>query len=134
MQLVRYTLLIISAAALSACHTWVPQTVPPRDVLSRQVEQAQVRTTDGKRIVLQFPVVRGDRIVGLQASTEAVDGAVLHQRQMRQVMDTVSIPLADVASVALTRKSPTRTALFFGAVGGVVAAVIGAAGPSSPGL
>jgi hypothetical protein len=53
---------------------------------------------------------------------------------MRQVMDTVSIPLAEVASVALTRKSPTRTALFFGAVGGVVAAVIGAAGPSSSGL
>lgn len=134
MQLARYTLCILAGLSVSACHTWVPQTVPPREVLSGHVEQAQIRTTDGRRYVLQFPEVRGDRITGLHAITKPVDGAVLHQRQMRQVMDTVSIPLADVASVALTRNSPTRTALFFGAVGGVVAAVLGAAGPSSSGL
>src|SRR5688572_20056100 len=109
MQLVRYTFLIIATASISACHTWVPQSIPPREVLLGQVEQAQVRTSDGKRHVLQFPEVRGDRIVGLRAVTRPVDGAVLHQRQMRQVMDTVSIPIADVASVALTRTSPTRT-------------------------
>ena len=124
----------LATVALSGCNAWVVQTVPPREALGRHVEQAQIRTADGKRHTLMFPEVRGDRIVGLRAVSRPVDDAVLHQRQFRQAFDTVAIPLADVRTVALTRKSPTRTALFFGAVGGVVAAVIGASGPSSPGL
>jgi hypothetical protein len=126
--------LALATLALSGCNAWVVQSVPPRESLGHQVEQAQVRTVDGKRQVLMFPQVRGDRIVGLRAIATPVNDAVLHQRQFRQAYDTVTIPLENVRSVALTRKSATRTALFFGAVGGVVAAVLGASGPSNPGL
>ena len=127
-------MLVLATHLVSGCNAWVAQNVPPREALGRQVEQAQIRTSDGKRHTLMFPQVRGDRIVGLRAISTPVNDAVLHQRQFRQAYDTVTIPLANVSSVALTRKSPTRTALFFGAVGGVVAAVLGASGPSSPGL
>ena len=127
-------MLVLATLVVSGCNAWVVQNVPPREALGRQVEQAQIRTSDGKRHTLMFPQVRGDRIVGLRAISTPVNDAVLHQRQFRQAYDTVTIPLANVSSVALTRKSPTRTALFFGAVGGVVAAVLGASGPSSPGL
>ena len=127
-------ILVFATFVLSGCNAWVVQSVPPREALGDQVEQAQVRTADGKRHTLMFPQVRGDRIVGLRAIATPVNDAVLHQRQMRQAFDTVAIPLENVRSVALTRKSPGRTALFLGAVGGVVAAVLGASGPSNPGL
>ena len=126
--------LVLATLGMSGCHAWVVQSVPPREALGGQVEQAQVRTADGRRHTLMFPEVRGDRIVGLRSIATPVNDAVLHQRQFRQAYDTVTIPLENVRSVALTRKSPTRTALFFGAVGGVVAAVLGASGPSHPGL
>ena len=124
---------LLLAVTLSACNTWVVQTTPPREVLTASHQQVQVRTADGRRHVVNFPELRGDRIVGLVTVARPRDDAVLHQRQFSQGFDTLNVALADVSAVALARTSPTRTAVFLGAMGGVIAAVLGAAGPSSSG-
>ncbi len=123
--------MLLATSALSACNAWVVQTAPPREVLDGRHEQVQIHTTDGRTHVVNFPEVRGAHVLGLKSVATAKDDAALHQRQFRHGFDTLRIALADVRSVALARTSPTRTALFLGAMGGVVAAVLGAAGPSN---
>ena len=125
--------MLLTTFALSACNTWVVQTAPPREVLQTQHEQVQVRTADGRKEVLNFPTLRGDRLTGLKAIAKPKGDAVLHQRQFTQAFDTLTFALADVSSVALARTSPARTAVFLGAMGGIVAAVLGASGQTSAG-
>lgn len=125
--------MLLATVTLSACNTWVVQTAPPREVLQAQHNQVQIRKANGQKEVLNFPSVRGDRVIGLKAVARPKSDAVLHQRQYSQEFDTLTIALADVSSVALARTSPTRTAVFLGAMGGIVAAVLGASGQTSVG-
>jgi hypothetical protein len=89
-QLVACTVL---AGYLTACTSWRVQSLSPQQVLTaEQPTEIQVMMrSDSTRVVLTQPEVSGDSLVGL---TE--DGRL-------------SIPLADIASVALREGAPGKT-------------------------
>lgn len=83
-QLVACTVL---ASHLTACTSWRVQRLSPQQVLTAEQPTAmQVMRSDSTRVVLTHPEVSGDSLVGL------IEGGRL------------SIPLTDVASVALLKR------------------------------
>jgi hypothetical protein len=88
-QLVACTVL---ASYLTACTSWRVQRLSPEQVLTAEQPTAiQVMRSDGTRVVLTQPEVSGDSLVGL---TER---------------GRLSIPLTDIASVALLKWDPVGT-------------------------
>ena len=77
----------------TACQTWHTEDVAPQAVLAtHQPTQLRVMRTNGKQLVLQHPVLRGDTLVGIG-----------DQRQ------EVRIALTDIQQVATRSFSAGRT-------------------------
>jgi hypothetical protein len=88
-QLVAGTVL---ASYLTACTSWQVQRLSPQQVLTTEQPTAmEVMRSDSTRVVLTQPEVSGDSLVGLTK-----DGRL-------------SIPLTDIASVALRKWAPVKT-------------------------
>lgn len=98
----------------TACQAWHTQRVAPESVLAaRQPAKLRVTRTDGSRVVIENPLLRGDTLSGTQAA--------------RGGQQDVRIPLTDVRQVATRGFSPGRTVgLGLGVVAGLFAALLAA--------
>jgi hypothetical protein len=83
---------IVLASYLTACTSWRVQRLSPQQVLTaEQPTEIEVMRSDSTRVVLTQPEVSGDSLVGLTNAGR------------------LSIPLTDIASVALQKGDPVKT-------------------------
>ncbi len=109
----RATTLVLMALCGAACHSWHTERVTPEAVLAtHQPAKLRVTCTDGSRIVLKQPLLRGDTLVGIGQRPR-------EQRDMR-------IALSNVQQVATRRLSLGRTVGLVGLGVVVAAGVLGA--------
>jgi len=67
----------------TACLAWHTEGVAPQVVLATQLPRAlRVMRTDGRQLVLQHPVLRGDTLVGISDQQEEVRIALTDVRQV----------------------------------------------------
>lgn len=91
---------------LPACTSWRVGTPTPSAFVEREHPQrARVTRTDGTQVMVNEPTVAGDTLVGTLANHDAT---------------RVTIPLAEVQSVAVRKFSTGKTLLVVGGVLGVV--------------
>lgn len=107
-------ILLLMNLSGTACQGWHTQRVAPESVLvARQPATLRVTRTDGSRVVIENPVLRGDTLSGTQAA--------------RGGQQDVRIPLTDVRQVATRGFSPGRTVgLGLGVAAGLFAALVAA--------
>jgi len=105
----------------AACQGWHTEDVAPQAVLAtQQPTQLRVTRTDGKRFVLQHPVLRGDTLEGAWQL-----GGYGTPAPMR-------IALTDVRQVATRSFSSDRTVVLFIGLGAVVGGAVIAAYALAP--
>ena len=76
------TLLLMTLQG-TACLAWHTEGVAPQVVLATQQPRAlRVMRTDGRQLVLQHPVLRGDTLVGISDQQEEVRIALTDVRQV----------------------------------------------------
>jgi hypothetical protein len=107
------TLLLITLPSM-ACMAWHTESVTPQAVLAtHQPTTLRITRTDGRQLVVQHAVLRGDTLEGA------------YQRAGESSLTPVSIALTDVQQVATHSFSAGRTV---GLGVGLAAAVVGAVG------
>ena len=76
------TLLLMTLQG-TACLAWHTEGVAPQVILATQQPRAlRVMRTDGRQLVLQHPVLRGDTLVGISDQQEEVRIALTDVRQV----------------------------------------------------
>lgn len=106
------------AAELLACTSWrVQGPTPAEAVRKRTPAVVRVTRTDQTRLVVHYPVLRGDSLVGQLFATGPQDTAA-----------SVSMPLRDVETVATRRFNVWKSIGLYFAASIVAAAVICLAG------
>ena len=106
---------------LGGCTSWHPANVSPRQAIEdEQPTSIQVTGTDGTQMVLSFPTVENDSIVGWAQcpAPSAMARAAGELTGCAPTGSTVRVPLNQVRSVQLRRVSVLRT------VGGILIPII----------
>ena len=99
---------------LPACTSWqVGGPTPAQFIEQERPTQVQVSRTDGSTIVLNSPTIRGDSLIGTVSR-----GNVRDARN-----SSVSVPLSDVRTLAVSRSSTGMTVMIV-VVGIIVVGVI----------
>ncbi len=117
----RLTCCLLLPAFLAGCSSWYVQEVGPQQLITEdQPGKIRVTLTDGSQVVLEQPRVSGDTLMGRIASKGVTPSGEMF------VSEQMSIPLSDVADVAIQKTDAGKTtALILGTVVVVGAAVVG---------
>ena len=108
--LVHLTALVVSAASSFGCVSWRVETEPPAELIARKhPSRIRVETADGRRQVLNRPVVSGDTLRG---QTGPNTGGPYRE-----------VAIADVTSVSTSHFSVGRTAGLAAGAGAVLLTV-----------
>ena len=113
--------LLLLVPHLGGCTSWQPATVSPRQAIEgERPSSIQVTNTDGTQMVLSYPTVENDSIVGRAQcpAPSAMARAGGEQTRCAPTGSTVRVPLNQVRSVQLRRVSILRT------VGGILIPII----------
>jgi hypothetical protein len=101
----RAVTLVFLGSQVTACTSWTTQSVSPEEFFrGRTADEVRITRADSTKVVLVRPRLVGDSVLG-----DSVD-AILSQKN--------AVPLADIQSVAVRRKDPTKTTLRLGSDGG----------------
>lgn len=125
----RCAVLLLLVHLLSACTGWHTQYVAPEVLVSEsQPYKIRVRRTDGSRVVLIDPAIRGDSVVGRWHRYDPLPGPTgPGMPTSTRVEVPTGVPLADVREVQTHGVSVSRTALLVVGVGLVVLVAVAAA-------
>ena len=103
----RLTCCLLLPAFLAGCSSWYVQEVSPQQLLTEeQPGKIRVTLTDGSQVVLQQPRVSGDTLMGRVAGKGRTPSGEMF------VSEQMSIPLSDVADVAIQRTDAGKTTAF----------------------
>lgn len=110
----RAVALVFLGAQMTACTSWTTQSVSPEEFFrGKTAYEVQITRADSTKVVLTQPRLVGDRVLGDSVATTPSPER--------------TVPLADIRSVAVRRKDPTKTTLFvvgLGVTAGVMVAVL----------
>ena len=125
----RRAVLLLLVYLLSACTAWHTQRVTPEVLLQQsQPYRIRVRRTDGSRVVLVDPAIRGDSVVGRWHRYDPLPGPTRPgMPTSTRVEVPAGVPLAEVREVQTHGLSVGRTALLVTGVGLVIYVAVVAA-------
>lgn len=104
----RMAAMLMLALAGTGCRAWHVESVPPKELLRQPgVEAVRVTRFDKSKVEIWDPVLQGDSIVG---------------HPTERAIARLVMPLAQVETIAIRKKSFGRTLLIgFGIVGAITA-------------
>jgi hypothetical protein len=114
-----YRLAIGLVLVLAGCTTWKTQSAAPADVIADRGDHVRVTRSDGSTLELTKATVSGDSLSG-------------HSSAAKDSTSRVTIPLAEVQSVAVRRISAGKTVLLVGGLGLTAILVAAAAQGEDP--
>jgi hypothetical protein len=110
--------LLLAATLLPGCHSWRTSDVPPAETLSRRPEQVRVTRSDGTRLVLRYPRLAGDTLVGVGRASSSET--------------SVAVSLSDVRTIEVHRFDVGETVGLVAGIGATAILVAAAAGDDGP--
>jgi hypothetical protein len=113
-------LVAVTAALVTACHSWRTPPSPVAETLADRPDEVRITRNDHSQLTLHRPRLSGDTLIGERIASQPV---------------TVSVPLGDIRSIEVRRFDGLKTAGLIAGVGAtaiLIAAAASDGGDDSP--